>query len=609
MSSTEGSGTSQFVTSAVINLVIGLVLILFFSFARRYFPGTYSPRTSDWLRNPGYKPGDRFLKRPPPQASKFLGWIGRTYYYSESDMLKTAGLDAVLTLRFFYNAFKFFLIATVICIAVVLPVQYEAARDVGVTGINAFSTSSVGEGDHRIAINVAVMYVITFMLFYMLYRQWVQNVDLIARWLRREQMCGRRLTVYVERVGPAASSTTWKFREFWEALFPSEIAGTVLVRDVSGLSDLMSEREEAVHQLNHIRGQVEIDFETNHARPRHNPKFCGCGPCASADDEVDSLDYYTDKVRTLDWAIAAEEQKDHKLSNCGFVTFHSARAFSQALTVPIVSRPNEFDVYVAPEPSDIRWLGVAMPPPTRVAMHMLMSVAHFFLVFFWVVPVGFVSSLTSLQELSKRLPFLEPVVDANPVVKGFLEGFLPALAMIIFMSILPLILRVMGIAQGIQAETWLDLFIFRRYFVFQLFNFFLVTCLAGSVIKQIDSIIHNPTSIVTLLATSLPATADVFMAYILLQALMANAMGLSNVVAVILTKIKRYFATTIQEIRDVYTPSNFFYGKSLPESVLIMIIGIAFCTIQPLVTPCAALYFGTSFFYNKHAMMHIVVNK
>lgn len=56
--------------------------------------------------------------------------------------------------------------------------------------------------------------------------------------------------------------------------------------------------------------------------------------------------------------------------------------------------------------------------------------AIFFLVFFWTVPVGFISSLIALQNLAKVVPFLEPgeailyTVLANFIISHGHENFI-----------------------------------------------------------------------------------------------------------------------------------------------------------------------------------------
>ena len=79
----------------------------------------------------------------------------------------------------------------------------------------------------------------------------------------------------------------------------------------------------------------------------------------------------------------------------------------------------------------------------RELRHLLVIMATLFLVLFWAVPVTFVASLTTLQSLSSQpgLGWIEKVVGVSPLLKGFLEGFLPTVALLVFMAILPLIVK------------------------------------------------------------------------------------------------------------------------------------------------------------------------
>ncbi len=82
------------------------------------------------------------------------------------------------------------------------------------------------------------------------------------------------------------------------------------------------------------------------------------------------------------------------------------------------SEPSEWTVIAAPEPRDVHWDNCRMPHASRDIRTRLFDFATFMLVLFWTIPVTFVASLTTLQNLSARLPFLEPVVDADPALRG-----------------------------------------------------------------------------------------------------------------------------------------------------------------------------------------------
>ncbi|PRQ50184.1 putative calcium-dependent channel, 7TM region phosphate [Rosa chinensis] len=55
------------------------------------------------------------------------------------------------------------------------------------------------------------------------------------------------------------------------------------------------------------------------------------------------------------------------------------------------------------------------------------------------IPIAFVQSLANLEGLEKVAPFLRPVIELK-FIKSFLQGFLPGLALKIFLYILPTVL-------------------------------------------------------------------------------------------------------------------------------------------------------------------------
>jgi hypothetical protein len=85
----------------------------------------------------------------------------------------------------------------------------------------------------------------------------------------------------------------------------------------------------------------------------------------------------------------------------------------------------------------------------------------------WVIPVSFVASLTTLEALSERLPFLEFVTDLNSVVKAFLQGFLPTLALMVFLIILPMLLNSISRFEGITSYSGIDIKLVEKFFLFQ----------------------------------------------------------------------------------------------------------------------------------------------
>ncbi len=94
----------------------------------------------------------------------------------------------------------------------------------------------------------------------------------------------------------------------------------------------------------------------------------------------------------------------------------------------------------------------------------------FGLIFFWSIPVGFISALCNLSNLSKVKflgDILKEVVGISPMVKGFLEGFLPSLALIVFMALLVPIIKFATWLRGLDSYSQWSKGVFHTYFLFQ----------------------------------------------------------------------------------------------------------------------------------------------
>lgn len=172
---------------------------------------------------------------------------------------------------------------------------------------------------------------------------------------------------------------------------------------------------------------------------------------------------------------------------------------------------------------------------------MIVNVFTFFLVFFWMVPVTFVSSLSNLETLSKveGLSFLVDVVESSTAVKNFVDGFLPSLALIIFMALLLLIIRVVSAQSGLYTISDLDKAVLNRYFLFQLFNVFLGYTISGTIFNSLNKLIDDPTSAVDLLASSLPQQANFFITYIMIFSMSKQMLALLNPAGLIIYHIKK----------------------------------------------------------------------
>lgn len=111
------------------------------------------------------------------------------------------------------------------------------------------------------------------------------------------------------------------------------------------------------------------------------------------------------------------------------MTFKTLKAQAAASRCVHSSEPVTWMTFPAPAVEGVVWDNLGKGYFKRFGGAAVATVFYVALLFLWTIPITFVASLTTLEALSEQLPFLEPVVDLSPVIKGFLEGFLPSLAM------------------------------------------------------------------------------------------------------------------------------------------------------------------------------------
>lgn len=95
-----------------------------------------------------------------------------------------------------------------------------------------------------------------------------------------------------------------------------------------------------------------------------------------------------------------------------FVSFKSRWGAAVCAQTQQTSNPTIWLTEWAPEPRDVYWRNLAIPYVELNIRRLLMAVALFFLVFFFMIPITIVQSIANLEGIEKVLPFLKPVIEA-----------------------------------------------------------------------------------------------------------------------------------------------------------------------------------------------------
>lgn len=104
--------------------------------------------------------------------------------------------------------------------------------------------------------------------------------------------------------------------------------------------------------------------------------------------------------------------KDPKcVTPAAFVSFKSRWGAAVCAQTTQSKNPTLWLTNWAPEPHDVYWKNLGIPFVSLSIRRLLISVAMFALVFFYMIPIAFVQSLANLEGLERALPFLKPVIE------------------------------------------------------------------------------------------------------------------------------------------------------------------------------------------------------
>lgn len=283
----------------------------------------------------------------------------------------------------------------------------------------------------------------------------------------------------------------------------------VLSRDLKDLPDKVELRQSHVFNLETVMTKVILASYKHDAattsggaedgafvipqklRPTHRvkPSFLPFGlPLVGR--KVDSIDYYNDEIARLNYEIKVKQQDVKTLPqrNSAFIEFHyQAAAHMAAQTLIHHTELQMAPRYIQIAPSDIIWENMNIKSFERLIRRMISLSVTTAIIIFWAIPgkiktegnlllyfnppplllVVFVQSISSLDSLSKILPFLSAVNNLGPTAVGIIQGILPAVALAILISLVPIIFAMLSKLEGIPQRSFVDLSVLHKYFFFQ----------------------------------------------------------------------------------------------------------------------------------------------
>lgn len=277
-------------------------------------------------------------------------------------------------------------------------------------------------------------------------------------------------------------------------------------------------------------------------------------------------------------------------SSTAFVTFHtvSDRVAAEQMVLcqcdisALELKP--WWVQAAPEAGDINWVNASAPNAQQWTRQLFVRVLLAFAMLFWVIPIGLIQLWTNLDVLQTKFPWIAKLQEdeMGTLLYTLLTNYLPVLAQMGLLYILPVLLEIMGTrVEGVKSKSKVQIQCVGRYLAFLMVTIY-CTIVGSSLLKSMCQALNQPSKVFDILQAEVPSVACYFITYVLARA------GLSAPMLLLFSVL------SVWEPRDKYgrliiRPN---YAMEASQLVLVLVLGMTYCIIAPMVSFACMAYFA-----------------
>ncbi|KAI1303773.1 hypothetical protein EDD11_005312 [Mortierella claussenii] len=641
------ASVSTFLSSIIFTSVVSAGLILVFTVVRVRYPRVYAPKT--------YMGPKR--ERPDPSINGILGWVFGPRNLNELEFVERCGLDAYMFIEFLNKSFFLFLGFAFLAIPILIPLN--TTNQLNLVGLNQLTIANIADQKRLWA------HVILTVLFcgatlavamysvrrYITRRQRYLMSDHHAQSLQATTIlvCGiPKGEDNLESLHDIFSVFPGGVKRIWLAYAAPDLQKDINKRTVtvnkleaaecaliksklkhhiktgrrasqSSINPVSAPSTNQQQQLQQQQLQVAHSDESfpPESRPKHRPiafplsLFSSC----YGGQKVDSVQTYRSELSNMNASIMTRQQagmttmresQDENKMRAAFIQFnHQLGAHLATQSVvhrkTLTMEPRYLEVH----PKDVLWDNLNYGLKARNVRRTIAILLATALIVFWTIPVAFVSSVAKLDAIVKFAPFLSGVYSLPKVVVGIIQGLLPPIGLAVLMMILPIILYKLAHFGGEVLSTRKTLTVITSYHWFSVVHVLLVTTLANGIFAAVEAIKENPNNVMTMLSSTLPQASTFFLSFILLSMIQIPVMLLQIGPLIMYIIGKRMSSTPRKMFATESNLSSVDWGTTIPVHTIAFSIGLLYSTIQPIILPFVAIYFGLYYLAFRYMFLYV----
>ncbi|KAL4810295.1 hypothetical protein BDV18DRAFT_130704 [Aspergillus unguis] len=591
-----------------------ILLALLFSLFRPRHTVVYAPKV---------KHADR-KHAPPPVGKGFFSWIKPVIRTKEPELVECIGLDATIFVRFTKMCRNIFIFLSIIGCGVMIPVNLVQSNSPKDT--NAFATMTpLYITTNAVWSQVICAWAFDIIVAYFLWRNYRAVLKLRRRYFESSdyQRSLHARTLMITDVPPDVRTDEGFLRLTDEMNPTAAIPRSSVGRNVKGLPKLITRHEELVRKLEsvlakYLRNPDRLPPNRPVMRPLRDDRP------ERGNAKVDAIDYLTDRIQRLEEEIRHVRASIDKRNAMpyGFVSWEKIEHAHAVAYIARNKHPRGTTFRLAPRPHDLIWENLVLSKSARKWKTFVMFLWVTVLTIVWIAPNALIAVfLSNLSNLGLVWPAFQTSLSASPRVWAAVQGILSPAVTSLFYLILPIIFRRLSARTGDATKTLREQHVLRHLYSFFVFNNLIVFSLFSAVWTFVAAVIdlknknEDPWQAVQdgqfyLKSVSALCQVSPFWVTYLLQRNMGATIDLVQLVNLIWVWFaKTFLAPTPRQAIEWTAPPSFDYASYYTYFLYYATIAICFATLQPIVLPVTALYFGLDAMMKKYMLMYVFVTK
>ncbi|PYH45445.1 putative DUF221 domain protein [Aspergillus saccharolyticus JOP 1030-1] len=593
-----------------------ILLALLFSLFRPRHSLVYAPKV---------KHADR-KHTPPPVGKGFFAWLKPVVRTKEQDLVDCVGLDATMFIRFAKMCRNIFIFLSIIGCGVMIPLNLTQSQGNTVSQFGAFATMTpLYVSTDAIWGQVVCAWLFDIIVVFFLWRNYQGVLSLRRKYFQSAdyQRSLHARTLMITDIPPSARSDEGVLRLTDEVNPTAALPRASIGRNVKELPRLIKEHDETVRELESVLAKyLKRPDRLPPNRPTMTPHRKDRGEHPSG--KVDAIDYLTGRIQRLEEEIRHVRASIDRRNAMpfGFVSWDMIEHAHAVAYNARKKHPQGTTIALATRPDDLIWENLPLSKGARRWKRFLNAIWVSLLTFVYIVPNGLIAIfLSNFSNLGLVWPAFQTSLDANPKVWAAVQGILsPAITSLVYL-VLPVIFRRLAMRAGDVTKTSRERHVLGRLYSFFVFNNLIVYSLFAAAWTFVSAVIDAQKTdnnaweaiqdgqfyekIVSALCNVSP-----FWVTYLLQRNLGATIDLVQLVTVFWVWFsKTFLAPTPRQAIEWTAPPSFEYAMYYNYFLFYATVALCFATLQPIVLPVTALYFGLDAMMKKYMLLYVFVTK